>query len=311
MRRARSLLLLASIALVACADPPDPSRSLSPEPSLARAAATADPTVASALPSEAEQGTTLDVAINGSGFDRGSLAHWERNGAADPRVRVNSTRFVKSTQLVANLTISLDAEVSRYDIAVVTALGKKGIGTEKFAVRLANAIGAWTIDPAQSMNFAGDGRGDYVNGQCGITGFIFYANYDPSTGIGGDGILDKISAGSTGCPPREIRALLNGVSRRVLLFPVRQIVGLGIGESRTQNLFLQLDGADSQCTHLAWWTVAEGGAGGQITVSRIASDTWRATTNGNARCFYLRGQKRVYTTIFANVQASVGIKQQP
>jgi hypothetical protein len=312
----RSNLLVAGFGLFlgACADPTEPSRSLSPEPTLAKVAATAGPTVTSTLPSEAEQGTTLDVEINGSGFDQGSLAHFERNGAADSRVRVNSTRFVKSAQLVANLTIALDAEVSPYDVVVITAAGKKGIGTEQFTVRVGMAVGAWTLDPAQSINFAADGRGEYVNGQCGITGAIFYGNYDPSTGMGGDGILDKISAGSAGCLPREIRVTLNGVSRRVSLVPVRQIVGLRIGESRTQNLFLQLDAADPNCTHLAWWVVAEGGAGGQITVSRTASDRWLATTNGNARCFYLRGMKRVYTTIFkelTDVQASFVIKQQP
>lgn len=309
----RSSLLLAGFGLlyIACTDPVEHQHASSADLREARATAVADPTVTSALPSEAPQGTTLDVQINGSGFDQGSVAHWERNGAVDPRVHVNSTRFIKSTQLVANLTITLDAEVSPYDIVVMTRAGKKGIGTEKFTVRLTNAVGAWTIDAARSFNFAGDGRGEYVNGQCGITGWIFYGNYDPATGVGGDGILDKISAGSTGCPPREIRVTLNGVSRRVLLLPVRQIVGLRVDESRTQDFWVILDGADPKCNRLGWIGAEGGGAGGQITVSRTASDTWLATTTGNPRCFYVKGQTRIWGTTFTNVQASVVIKQQP
>jgi hypothetical protein len=308
-----SNLIVAGITLLffaSCTDPTEPGRSLSPDLSLAKVAAAAvNPTVTSALPSEAPQGTTLDVQINGSGFDGGSLAHWERNGVVDPRVHVNSTRFVKSTQLVANLTITLDATVSPYDVVVMTAAGKKGIGTEAFTVRMANALAAWTIDPALSVNFAGDTRGEYVNGQCGIQGAIFYGNYDPATGVGGDATLDNIRPGSTGCAPRAIRVTLNGVSQNVPFLAIRQVVGLSVGQSRTQNFVIQVDG-DSRCTRVGWWTVAEGGAGGQIVVKRTASDAWVATTTGNARCFYFKGQTRVWGTTFTNVQASFAIKQQ-
>jgi hypothetical protein len=78
--------------------------------------------------------TTLDVQVSGTGFEPGSRADWLLGGSSDPRVRTNSTRFVSSTALVANITISLDAPASAYDIAVTTAAGKKGIGTELFTV---------------------------------------------------------------------------------------------------------------------------------------------------------------------------------
>jgi hypothetical protein len=307
--RCSSLLLTGfGLLFTACTDPT--GRTLSPELSLEKSAAIADPTVTSAVPSEAEQGTTLDVQINGSGFDRGSLAHWERNGAVDPRVRVNGTRFVKSTQLIANLTIALDAEVSPYDIVVVTAAGKKGIGTEKFAVRLTNALPIWTIDETQSLNFAGDGRGDYVSGECGLVGQIFYGNYDPATGLGGDVTLGDIGAGSTGCLPRSIRATLNGVAVNVGFMNVRYVVGIKVGESRTDNFGVGLNGGPT-CERLGWWAVADGGAGGQMTVTRTASDTWLATTHGNARCNYIKGRIRIWGTTFDNIQASFVIKQQP
>ena len=310
----RLMLLSASFAGLAfgCSSPIDVPSPIAPDVRLARAAGATTPTVTAALPAEAPQDTTLDVQITGSGFDAGSHASFELQGVVDARVHVNSTKFVKSTQVVANLTIARDAIVSQYNVAVTTASGKKGIGTDAFTVTLHNALPAWTIDATQSVNFASDGRGDYVSGQCGIQGSIFYANYDPATGIGGDVTLDNIGAsGSTGCAPRAITATLNGVSLNVPFLAIRTIVNLAVGASRTQNFVAQVDGNTKSCTRLGWWTVAEGGAGGQIVVTRTASDTWTATTTGTARCFYFKGQTRIWGTSFTNVVASFVIKQLP
>jgi hypothetical protein len=90
--------------------------------------------VKSATPAQAPLDTTLDVQVSGTGFEPGSRADWLLGGSSDPRVRTNSTRFVSSTALVANITISSDAVASKYDIAVTTTSGKKGIGTELFTV---------------------------------------------------------------------------------------------------------------------------------------------------------------------------------
>ncbi|HEY4954286.1 MAG TPA: hypothetical protein VII02_05325, partial [Gemmatimonadaceae bacterium] len=49
---------------------------------------------------------------------------------------MNSTRFVKSTQVVANLTIAATADTGLYDVAVSNLSGTKGIGTELFAVKV-------------------------------------------------------------------------------------------------------------------------------------------------------------------------------
>jgi hypothetical protein len=106
----------------------------------ARDAAVTSPTVTSTLPTEAPRDTTLDVQITGSGFDKGSNATFTLSGVVDTRVRVNSTRYVKTTQLIANVTIAADALPDLYDVAVVTTTGKKGIGTELFAVTLKGAV---------------------------------------------------------------------------------------------------------------------------------------------------------------------------
>jgi hypothetical protein len=313
-QRRLTLPFAAAMGMVlACSSPIDVPSPARVDARLGRASSGSTPTVTSALPDSAPQDTTLDVQINGSGFDSGSNATFELQGVVDSRVHVNSTKFVKSTQLIANVTIALDAIVSQYDVAVTTSSGKKGIGTDAFTVTLKNALPAWTIDASKSMNFADDGRGAYVSGQCGISGEIYYGNYNPTTGTGGDATLSNIGAtGSTGCAPRAITATLNGVSVNVPFLAVRSVVSLStVGASRIQNFVAQVDGNPKSCTRLGWWTVAEGGAGGQIVVTRTASDTWTATTTGQARCFYFKGTARIWGTTFTNVEASFVIKQLP
>src|SRR4029079_225533 len=132
-----TFLLASALALLACTGEPS-----SPAPrvltvSQSRAAPTTDMTVSGATPDSATQDTTLDVVINGSGFVAGTQANWSLAGVQDPaQVKTNSTRYVSSRQLVANITISVSATPAKWDI-VVTAAGKKGgIGTESFTVKV-------------------------------------------------------------------------------------------------------------------------------------------------------------------------------
>ena len=135
----RFAAVLISVALwaTACApDPAAPGNEIAPSISAAKAAPTTDMSVSGATPDSATQDTTLDVVVNGSGFVAGTAANWALAGVQDPgQVRTNSTRYVNSRQLVANITISASATIAKWDI-VVTAAGKKGgIGTESFAVK--------------------------------------------------------------------------------------------------------------------------------------------------------------------------------
>jgi len=137
------------------------------------------PTVTATNPPYGHRGDAgLVVGITGTGFAPGAVASWERNGGPDPKVTVNSTRYISSTQLEANITIAPDATVSLYDVAV-TANGKKGIGTERFEVSTAIAILG-----------AGLARGVNDNGQ--ITGRDPAYLWSPSTG------LDTIEVGAGG-----------------------------------------------------------------------------------------------------------------
>jgi hypothetical protein len=128
-----ALAVLTVVVLAACADSQPTVTGI--EPPLLGKGGGGDPKVEATDPSEAPQDTTLDVRVLGSGFDNGSAVRMLLGGKATEKVRTNSTRFVNKTELVANITIDIDAEVALYDVEVTTSRRRKGIGTELFAVK--------------------------------------------------------------------------------------------------------------------------------------------------------------------------------
>lgn len=98
--------------------------------------AAAQITVTSATPNNAQQGTVnLNVKIAGSGFANGATSTWYVTGTTDTGdVVVNSTTFVNSNQVVANITIPGNATVSGYDIVVKNTSGRTGVGSDQFTV---------------------------------------------------------------------------------------------------------------------------------------------------------------------------------
>lgn len=140
------------------------------EPSLSKSGSvTTTVTVTATQPVAAQRDTTLDVQVIGGGFDSGSQASFQLQGVLDPRVHVNSTRFVASTQLVANVTIAPDAITAKYDAVVTTAGGKKGVGSELFTVTLqAEALAGGTIAYSANATGVAVGVGPSVNCPAGI-----------------------------------------------------------------------------------------------------------------------------------------------
>lgn len=93
-----------------------------------------DPTVDDTDPDSAPQDTTLDVRVLGTSFDDGSKVEFLLDGSSTKKVQTNATTFVSDTELVANITISADAEPELYDVQVTTTKGKKGVGIELFEI---------------------------------------------------------------------------------------------------------------------------------------------------------------------------------
>lgn len=130
--RAVSLALLCSLAALACRDAAELQAPSDP----AAAKASTELTVKAVDPDSTPRDTTLDIRVLGSGYDASAQVAFLLHGQPDARVRTNSTRFVKSTELVANVTVAADAVPDRYDaqVTLTTSGGKKGIGTELLTV---------------------------------------------------------------------------------------------------------------------------------------------------------------------------------
>ena len=177
-------LLLTLIACAGCSDQSPTTPWIA-----AGAGGGGDPTVTATDPDSATQDTTLDVVITGSNFDPGSAAQWAIDGVPSPKVHTNSTRFVTSKRLVANITIALDADTVLYDVLVTTPSGKKGIGTELFRVRQKGpppenppAIFEYPVNDA-AFKIRSDHRAEYLStdglrytyeaGVCGVSAQFF------------------------------------------------------------------------------------------------------------------------------------------
>src|SRR5690242_730279 len=165
-------LLCATLVLAtACSD--ESQRPRLTEPLFGKAPAA--PTVTSASPSYAYQGTVnLDVTINGSGFDQGTKASWYLNGLPSAKITVNSTSYVSASQLIANISVASDAAINAYDIVVTTSTTKQGIGSDCFAVTLAVPIPV----VGRGINMAGQ-----VVGEPTVSGTSGGALWDPGVGM--------------------------------------------------------------------------------------------------------------------------------
>ena len=118
--------------------------------------------VTSASPAFGDQGTTLDVHVFGSGFTPGAQATWLLNGVADGHVHTNSTTYLSSSELVANITIASDATLAFWDIQVSLSNGKNGVGSDAFEVTAAQLLGAGTL--------GGNGSARTINDQLQVVG---------------------------------------------------------------------------------------------------------------------------------------------
>jgi len=171
--RSSGATLMALVAMTAaCGDGADLT---APPPPSARAAVT-DPTVTSVVPDSAPRGVTLDVTVRGSGFDPGSAVRLEREGVPATGITTNSTTYLTSRRISANLTIAADAEVGAYDVAVTTSGGRKGVGIETFAVtyvidELGVIGGTWSR--AHAINDRGEVVGTSCTSDCLATAFYW------------------------------------------------------------------------------------------------------------------------------------------
>ena len=127
--------------------------------------------VSSTNPNAAPQGTTsLNVTVNGKGFQKGAAAKWFVTGTTNPGgVTVNSTTFNSSTQLTANITIASDATISGFDVQVAAA-GRTGKGSDLFAVtQKGTPVGCETLGTPSGFSLVTELNQVQSNGAASIT----------------------------------------------------------------------------------------------------------------------------------------------
>jgi hypothetical protein len=180
------LRLVAASGLVLCGC--QSSEAPTEPPSVARAA-TPSVTVTATIPDSSARDTTLDIQVIGTGFDRGSAVTFLRNGVVEPKLRVNSTKYLKATSVTANVTIAGDAPPDHYDVMVTTSSGKKGIGTERFTVLAINIV------VGTNVFLNANGQGQAVGIGCDSKGG---GTCRPVVWNGGNAVTLPMPAGSCG-----------------------------------------------------------------------------------------------------------------
>lgn len=262
----------AAALLVFASCSPDAAGPASSSLRVSTAKSTSDIAVTSASPDSATQDTTLDVVINGSGFVSGATATWALQGVTDPsQVRTNSTRYVNSRQLVANITISATATIAKWDV-IVTASSKGGIGTELFVIKAkgsvdtnsrANYVVATSVDVGggnvQPAGIIGDGRlkdgssanggdSEYQGGFCGTAGRITTSSNRDDLIFDPDGDAVALCGAARSYLFNLDGVWTSGGPRAV----VYNIWAMTTGSSMTPALSFGFNPAIAGCTYLAF-----------------------------------------------------------
>ena len=170
-RAAGAALIALATFTVSCHESDEPTAPLA-----LAAPGTGDPTVSSVVPDSSLRGVTLDVTVRGSGFDQGSAVQLERQGVPAAGITTNATTFVTSRRLIANITIAAEADTGKYDVAVTTSGGRKGVGIELFTVayvlhELGMIGGTWSR--SNSINDLGEVVGESCTQDCLGTAFYW------------------------------------------------------------------------------------------------------------------------------------------
>jgi len=248
-------------------------------------------TVTSTAPDSASQDTTLNVHVFGSGFDRGSNAQWAQSGVVSPNVTTNSTQFVSSQELVANITIAITASTGFYDVLVTTSKGQKGIGTELFTVKKK------TVPPANPAiafvimtNFGQTGNLWVMNADGSNQTLIASPAFVPSWAPFGDGTPANpyaIVFSPANCQISRINvAVVNGVPQgsnlQPLSIPLTGCYSLYPAWSPKGDTIAFSEGYSSNSTSSLWLMPATGGSAVAVYTAPAGSIVMWSAWRGDA-----------------------------
>jgi len=245
------------------------------------------------------------VKVNGTGFVDGMVAVWERAGVPDPtQIKTNSTRWVSSKQLIANITITGTASSGTWDVSVYSG-GKTGIGSElgvlKNAFKVTDPTATWyfPLDDAalsiQSDHTYSNGTSSaYADAVCNVTTRIF-----ATTESSNSGDATMTTNNTKGKCARRFRIVypdgytdmlpifsnLRGIENTTYSIPIGATV-------RRQLHFGNIwSNVASRCIGLVWgYGVANDIAAGSdsVLVTRVDASTWHVASqpapNNRAWC---------------------------
>ena len=118
-----------------------------------------DPTVVSADPNSAMQGTVeLHVAIIGTGFDNSATVEFflPNGGPIDEKITVKKVKVRGSKKLIATIDVAIDAAPDNRDIEISLSRGGRGRGTDVFRVEKNNSGGNTTPSPLADVSVTFD-----------------------------------------------------------------------------------------------------------------------------------------------------------
>jgi hypothetical protein len=218
-------------------------------------------------------------------------------------VRTNSTTYVSSTDVVANITVSNDADLALWDVQIASG-GKNGVGTEVSAITAGNATATEFISNDPAYNLRGDGlylesSGDsrYLVGECGISS-TFYS------GPGNSGDV-TMTIGANGKCVRHVRFAYAAINAdgsttsegSIMTSSFLNVRKLEVAATSTTPAYYIPVGGDGQRTFAFDDGGTKCGPGGQqaigfaptrpdgtltgadlVNVHRDAADTWTVTT---------------------------------
>jgi hypothetical protein len=300
-------LLLGAAAMVACND----ARTVGPAAGISAAASgngnskpgSGTVVVTATNPALGRQGQVNEaVTITGSGFKTGAKASWERNGTVDPKVTVVSTQFVSSTEIVATISIAVDAVVDLYDVAVLNSDRTKGIGNLLFKVDLGDPTTTFYFPLAdgalalRSDHLYSDGTSSvYANGVCGVTGSFFATDAASNSG---DAYLqtDKPNAGrSKKCAdyPRQLYLDYGDGLDAATIVNAREIETssyfIPVGASVRRKLVIP--STTHGCGNVVFGEASGVGlSGDSVMVTRVSASEWHVQSqpspNDSTLCLY-------------------------
>jgi hypothetical protein len=159
-------------------------------------AALAQIKVTAATPASAVQGTlSLDVVVNGTGFDSSAKVQYFVSGTTNSGgIAVKKVVFRNSKELVTTIDVADTALLANFDIQVTLSSGRKGKGTTLFSVKAKpNETPLPTYPPARhSQSFTSNG------GTTAATSRLYMFGGDNIDGTAMGDLWSYADAGSTG-----------------------------------------------------------------------------------------------------------------